>query len=71
MDGTELTGARPLAAPVLKGSGQGGDGVGELVLSLTGGWAVARRPGDEMAWWWLGVLSGGALRSGRGGEESW
>jgi hypothetical protein len=67
-DGTELTGARPSAAPVLKGSDQGGDGVRELVLSLTRGWAVARQPGDEMARWWSGVLSGGALQCGRGGE---
>jgi hypothetical protein len=26
--------------------------IGELVLSLTGGWAVVRRPGDETARWW-------------------
>jgi hypothetical protein len=70
-DGTELTGARPSATPVLKGSGQGGDGVGELVPSLTGGWVAARRPGDETARWWSGVLDGGGLRCGRGGEESW
>jgi hypothetical protein len=61
-DGTELTGARPSAAPVLEGSSQGGDGVGELIPSLTRGWAAARQPGDEMARWWSGVLGGGALR---------
>jgi hypothetical protein len=71
MDGTELTGARPSATPVLKGSGQGGDGVEELVLSLTRGWAAARRPGNETARWCLEVLGGGALRCGRGGEERW
>jgi hypothetical protein len=45
--------------------------IGELVPSLTGGWAAARRPGDEKARWWSRVLGGGALRCGRGGEESW
>jgi hypothetical protein len=70
-DGTELTRARPSASPVLKGFGQGGDGVRELVSGLTGGWAAARWPSDEMTQWWSGVLSGGALRCGRGGEESW
>jgi hypothetical protein len=60
MDGTELTRARPSAASVLKGSGQGGDGVEELVLSLTRGWAAVRRPGNETARWCSGVLGGGA-----------
>jgi hypothetical protein len=65
-DDIELTGARPSAAPVLKGSGQGGDGVRELVPSLTRGWVAARQPSDEMVWWWSGVLGGGALQCGRG-----
>jgi hypothetical protein len=64
MDGTELTEAHPSAAPVLKGSGQGGDGVGELVPSLTGGWAAARWPSNETTWWWSGLLGGGALQHG-------
>jgi hypothetical protein len=41
-------------------------GRGELVLSLTGGWATVRWPGIEAARWWSGGLSGGVLRRGRG-----
>jgi hypothetical protein len=39
--------------------------IGELVPSLTGGWAAARRPGDETAWWWSRVLDGGGASSSR------
>jgi hypothetical protein len=39
--------------------------IGELVPSLTGGWAAARRPGDEMARWWPRMLGGGGASSSR------
>jgi hypothetical protein len=39
--------------------------IGELVPSLTGGWAAARRPGDETARWWSRVLGGGCASSSR------
>jgi hypothetical protein len=39
--------------------------IGELVLSLTGGWVAARRPGDETARWWSRVLGGGGGSSSR------
>jgi hypothetical protein len=67
-DGTELIGARPSAALVLKGTGQGENGVGEPVLGLTKRCAVVRRLGDKAARWWSGVLSEGGC-SGVGEEE--
>jgi hypothetical protein len=46
-------------------------GRGELIPSLTGGWAAARWPGVEAARWWsMGGLGGAVLRRRRGGEES-
>jgi hypothetical protein len=33
--------------------------IGELIPSLTGGWAAARQPGDETTQWWSWVLGGG------------
>jgi hypothetical protein len=39
--------------------------IGELILSLTGGWAAARWPGDETARWWSEVLGGGGASSSR------
>jgi hypothetical protein len=39
--------------------------IGELVPSLTGGWAAARRPGNETARWWSRVLGGGGASSSR------
>jgi hypothetical protein len=39
--------------------------IGELIPSLTGGWAAARRPGDETARWWSRVLGGGGDSSSR------
>jgi hypothetical protein len=43
--------------------------IGELVLSLTEGWAVARRLGDETARWWSWVLGGGGASSSRRSQE--
>jgi hypothetical protein len=47
-------------------------GRGELVPSLTTGWAAVSWPGVEAARWWSGGggLGGGVPQCGRGGEES-
>jgi hypothetical protein len=65
LHGSGVTGDRPEL-------GSGGQGItagwleargriGELIPSLTGGWVVARRPGDETARWWSRVLVGEVL----------
>jgi hypothetical protein len=71
----ELTGARPLATPGLKVTGEGAREVEEVVVSTFVGSSELGRWGngsaaerDDRRW---SVLGGGALRCRRGGEESW
>jgi hypothetical protein len=69
LHGGRVTGDRP----ELGSSGQGitvgwlevRGRIGELVSSLTGGWAASRRPGDETARWWSRLLGGGGASSSR------
>jgi hypothetical protein len=71
----ELTGARPPGTPGLKVAGEGAGEVEEAAVSTFVGSSELERWGnggtverDDRRW---SVLSGGALRCGRGGEESW